>query len=109
MVVVRLQCASSQLECLFGRIKEMKTAFNSISMFQQQSLSQIMAIQSWFGFMVVDSLLAMQQLKFMGLVLFWIIVTVNYRLGIFGFMTLGTDNENGIAGNQGMWDQYECN
>jgi carboxylesterase type B len=38
-----------------------------------------------------------------------ILVTVNYRLGILGFMTLGTDNENGIAGNQGMWDQYECN
>jgi carboxylesterase type B len=38
-----------------------------------------------------------------------ILVTVNYRLGIFGFLTLGTDNQDGIAGNQGMWDQYECN
>ena len=34
-----------------------------------------------------------------------ILVTVNYRLGIFGFLTLGTEE---IPGNQGMWDQLEA-
>lgn len=33
-----------------------------------------------------------------------ILVTVNYRLGIFGFLTLGV---NDLAGNQGMWDQLQ--
>ena len=33
-----------------------------------------------------------------------ILVTVNYRLGIFGFLTLGIEE---ISGNQGMWDQLE--
>ena len=33
-----------------------------------------------------------------------ILVTSNYRLGIFGFLTLGIEE---ISGNQGMWDQLE--
>ena len=32
-------------------------------------------------------------------------VTINYRLNLFGFFTLGTEE---VAGNQGFWDQYEA-
>ena len=31
-----------------------------------------------------------------------ILVTINYRLGIFGFLTLGTEE---LSGNVGLWDQ----
>ena len=34
-----------------------------------------------------------------------ILVTLNYRLGMFGFLTLGNAE---ISGNQGMWDQLEA-
>ena len=34
-----------------------------------------------------------------------ILVTINYRLGILGFLNLGNDE---ISGNQGLWDQYEA-
>ena len=34
-----------------------------------------------------------------------ILVTVNYRLGVYGFLNLGTED---IPGNQGMWDQHEA-
>ena len=34
-----------------------------------------------------------------------ILVTVNYRLGVYGFLNLGTED---ISGNQGMWDQHEA-
>ena len=34
-----------------------------------------------------------------------ILVTINYRLGILGFLNLGTDE---VSGNQGLWDQYEA-
>ena len=34
-----------------------------------------------------------------------ILVTINYRLGILGFLNLGTEE---ISGNQGLWDQYEA-
>ena len=34
-----------------------------------------------------------------------ILVSINYRLGIFGFLTLGNDE---ISGNQGIWDQVEA-
>ena len=32
-------------------------------------------------------------------------MTVNYRLGVYGFLNLGTEE---IPGNQGMWDQHEA-
>ena len=32
-----------------------------------------------------------------------ILVTINYRLGPLGFLTLGTDD---APGNQGLWDQH---
>ncbi len=38
-----------------------------------------------------------------------ILVTANYRLGPLGFLNLGTTDEDGAGGNQGMWDQYEGN
>ena len=31
-----------------------------------------------------------------------ILVTINYRLGIFGFLTLGSEE---LSGNVGLWDQ----
>ena len=31
-----------------------------------------------------------------------ILVSINYRLGIFGFLTLANEN---LSGNQGLWDQ----
>ena len=34
-----------------------------------------------------------------------ILVTVNYRVNLFGFFTLGTEE---VPGNQGFWDQYEA-
>ena len=34
-----------------------------------------------------------------------ILVTINYRLGIFGYLTLGAE---ALGGNQAMWDQYEA-
>ena len=34
-----------------------------------------------------------------------ILGTINYRLGILGFLNLGNDK---ISGNQGLWDQYEA-
>jgi len=39
-----------------------------------------------------------------------ILVSINYRLGVFGFMSMGKEGENSdIQGNQGMWDQVEGN
>ena len=32
-----------------------------------------------------------------------VLVTINYRLGPLGFLTLGTDD---APGNQGLWDQH---
>ena len=34
-----------------------------------------------------------------------ILVTINYRVNLFGFFTLGTEE---VPGNQGLWDQYEA-
>lgn len=40
-----------------------------------------------------------------------VIVSINYRLGIFGFMThpeLSAENEHGVSGNYGILDQIEA-
>ena len=40
-----------------------------------------------------------------------IIITINYRLGAFGFLChpiLGVDGENEAGGNYGLWDQLEA-
>ena len=34
-----------------------------------------------------------------------VLVTLHYRLGVFGFLSLGTKD---VPGNQGMWDQREA-
>ena len=34
-----------------------------------------------------------------------IVVSINYRLGIFGFISSGSEE---IPGNQGIWDQIEA-
>ena len=31
-----------------------------------------------------------------------VIVTINYRMGLFGFLSLGSES---CPGNQGLWDQ----
>lgn len=40
-----------------------------------------------------------------------IVVTMNYRLGVFGFLchpVLGVDGENEAGGNYGLWDQVQA-
>ena len=37
--------------------------------------------------------------------LFKVLVTINYRLGAFGFLST---NDEVIEGNQGFWDQVEA-